>query len=338
MFIVWKKKKVWFLVLIFLLSFFFSACFLKQDWTNLEDQLQLKAEHIIDLLNQAFISEGKVFSGHISLQEQGKKSTQLEGSGSLGCFREVVEGELGFSIIHHGPQVGSSFYGELQTLLRKEGKQLFLFPKHFIFSQGTGNIQALFIKRLTQELLNHWLLLEIQEAKFPFCFSWIPQIPQLFSGGIFQREAFSGFVSQVFSWTQFLSGTALLDHERWSFQNMRFKNIQGIWFFEGSFDKKSFSWILQRDDDFPLRWKLSYGKDQLFLVWGQGERAFEFLLKFSQASKQELMMTFWKKENKNEKLTLSAEYMIHPKNWALQSLPNSYISIEKYLADLNISF
>ncbi len=50
------------------------------------------------------------------------------------------------------------------------------------------------------------------------------------------------------------------------------------------------------------------------------------------------MMTFWKKENKNEKLTLWAEYMIYPKNWALQSLPNSYISLEKYLADLNISF
>jgi len=50
------------------------------------------------------------------------------------------------------------------------------------------------------------------------------------------------------------------------------------------------------------------------------------------------MLRKYPPEKEQEKSEFSFRFTHTQKNWALQSLPNTYISLEKYLEDLNISF
>lgn len=167
-----------------------TACSHKQDLGLITNQLQTQAQELIHTINTAFQTEGKLFSGTFQFQKFGQEEVKIAGTGQFACIEKNLEADLNLLFHHIGKQVGSKRLFELDTKLRKEGNQLFLFPTHFILDGGAGNIQAIFMRLVIEGLLHQWSVLELQNQTFPLCFSGIPPFPQLFSGEQVDYQAF----------------------------------------------------------------------------------------------------------------------------------------------------
>lgn len=167
-----------------------SACSHKQDPGLITTQLQTEAQELISKINSAFQTEGKVFSGTFEFQKFGQGEVKIAGTGQFACIEKSLEADLNLLFHRIGKQVGSKRLFELDTKLRKEGNQLFLFPGRFILDGGAGNVQAIFMRLVIEGLVHQWSVLELKKEALPLCFSGIPPFPQLFSGGQVEYQAF----------------------------------------------------------------------------------------------------------------------------------------------------
>lgn len=167
-----------------------SACSHKQDPGLITTQLQTQAQELIHTINSAFQTEGKLFSGTFQFQKFGQEEVKISGTGQFACIEKSLEAD--FNLLFHriGKQVGSKRLFELDTKLRKEGNQLFLFPGRFILDGGAGNVQAIFMRLVIEGLVHQWSVLELKKEALPLCFSGIPPFPQLFSGEQVDYQAF----------------------------------------------------------------------------------------------------------------------------------------------------
>ena len=332
-------KKIWFLCFLFLLVFIFSSCQKKVSLQEENERLLSKTNQIIQMLNQAFLGENSYFSGEWEFYELNSNlNTELLFTGNFAFSGQEFAGDVNLNFQQSWTKIGNQIFLSLDSQIRKSNEDLYLLPKTLIFSQGAGNIQAKFIQLILDGLLGQWV--KIEQMSFPFTWELkkIPLFPQCFSGTEFQSWILNSYLSQRWDNVEFFSWNIEAKNWKWFFEQTEWKVKEEIFLFSGVFDWKKITWNFKEWRGFPLDLECTTEKNQLFCSGIWGINYFQFSLLAIDIEKFRFEWQFRKGEKEQEKSEFSFQFIHTPKTWALQSLPNTYISLEKYLEDLNIGF
>jgi len=328
-------KKIWFICSFFILIFVFSSCEKKASLQEENQRIIYKTNQIIQIINDAFLGENSAFSGRWEFHEL---NSDLLFTGNFIFSGQESEGDINLIIQQSGIEMSSQLFLSLASQIRKSNKNFYFLPRMIIFSQGAGNIQAKFIQLILDGLVDQWV--KIEQISFPFTWELkkIPAFPQCFSGGEFQSGILNAYLSQRGDTVEFLSWNIEVRNGKWFFEQTLWKVNEEEFLFSGVFDWKKIKGNFKEWKKLPLELELTMEKNQLFCSGKWGINYFHVTLSNIGNKEFKFQWQFWKWEKEQEKSEFSFRFTHTQKNWALQSLPNTYISLEKYLEDLNINF
>lgn len=329
-------KKIRFLILVFLILFIISACKKQESLQQENEKILSGANQLISLVNKAFLWENMSFSWYGNAFLSG--AMELNFTGDLAFSGQEIEGNFEINLDQKGTGVANQLFLFLQSQIRKSDSGWYFFPRKLVFSQGDGNIQAKFLQLILNGLLEQWV--KIDQLSFPF--SYIGQLlrplPLLFSWSAFQKEMMNTYLSGTFDKLRFLTWTVKSEKGKRSFDNTIWN--YGSWelLISGDFDGKLLKMTCEEWRANPLELLLTSEKDQL-LVSGKWWISY-FNVSLSSLGNQDFSLEgqIWKGEQEDRRTEFITYFSHKASIWALQSLPNTYISLEKYLADLNIGF
>lgn len=332
-------KKIWFFILLLITSTIFSACKKNVSQQQENERLLGGINQIVTIINDAFLWENSLFSGRGELNLLSSNLTiELILTGNLLFSGQELDWNIDLFVQQTGTELGNQLVLSFVSQIRKSGKDLYFFPKNFVFSQGAGNIQSKFLQLILDGLLDQRV--KVGQIQFPF--SWIvkklPQIPQCFSGSKFQTEVLNDYLSWQGDKVQFLSWNIKTEDGKRLFEQMVWKVNKEELIFSGYFDGKKLKWKIEEWRNFPLEIEFAIGKNKLFCSGKWGTKFYQATLSILDNQGFKLQWQLWKGENEQEKSEFSFYFYHIQQTWALQSLPNTYISLEKYLEGLNISF
>lgn len=328
-------KKIWFICSLFILIFVFSSCEKKASLQEENQRIIYKTNQIIQIINDAFLGENSAFSGRWEFHEL---NSDLLFTGNFIFSGQESEGDINLILQQSGIEMSSQFFLSLASQIRKSNNDFYFLPRMIIFSQGAGNIQAKFIQLILDGLVDQWV--KIEQISFPFTWELkkIPAFPQCFSGGEFQSGILNAYLSQRGDTVEFLSWNIEVRNGKWFFEQTLWKVNEEEFLFSGVFDWKKIKGNFKEWKNLPLELELTMEKNQLFCSGKWGINYFHVTLSNIGNKEFKFQWQFWKWEKEQEKSEFSFRFTHTQKNWALQSLPNTYISLEKYLEDLNINF
>ena len=333
-----KSIKIWFFSLLF---FLLAGCWKQVSNVYQRDEvLHYRFNQMISLLNSAFQLERSEFQGLFSWEASfGQQISLLNLSGNLAFLSGDFWGKLSFS----GQQIGgiSNLSQALKGkfLLRKSAVSYYFYPEELEIVGRAWNIQLKFLQLMLHGMRGNRFQWENNFFFSEQWFSGFPELPQLFSGEKIFVDRLQNFLFQLAPDLSFSTGSLERNENAdWIFKDWRCEYKGEIFEFSWSFDGKHFLWNIQRWDQLPWNFELTFEKNQLFFNFSRGITSFTLQLKKLKNSEFSLGVQFWNLQKKDEKIAIQALFSRRETTSPLQTPPNNYISLVQYLESLNIAF
>lgn len=329
-------KKIRFLLFIFLVIFVVSACREQASLQQENEKILSRANQIISLVNKAFLWEQATFSGYGKVFSSG--AMELSFTWDLVFSWQEIGGGFEINLDQRGTGVADQLLLSLESQIRTSASGWYFFPRKLVFSQGDGNIQAKFLQLILNGLLEQRIKIDQISLPFTRIVQPLSPLPMFFSWSEFQKEILNTYLSGTIENFQFLTWTVKSEKGKRSFDKTIWQYRSWKLLILGDFDGKVLKMSCEDWKGSPLELLLTSGKDQL-LISGKWWK-FYFDSQLSSWGNQNFSLEgqVWKGIKEDWIMEFMTYFSHKVSTWALQSLPNTYISLEKYLADLNIGF